>query len=208
VQLDEARRLAGEDPSLSVRTGEVHLSLGQISDATRMADEALRIDPKFAPAWALRGRVASAVGQPQEALSNYQRALGYTPADHDLTILVAETYRELNEPQRALAALQSLADSYTPGEEPQKVLYLEGLALSAMRRYDDAVRILSRAASRDRPTPEILYRLAEAEMFVGRWADAQNSIQEALALAPDHAPSRALATRMAMAAPAAGTVIR
>ncbi len=208
LQLDEARKLTGEDPALLVRTGEVHLSLARISDATRMADEALRVDPRFAPAWALRGRVATATGQPRQALADYQRALGYLQGDHDLTILVAETYRELNEPERALAALQLLADGYSPGEEPQRVLYLEGLALTALRRYDDAVRSFSRAASRDRPTAEILYRLAEAEMLNGRWGEAQSTVQEALALAPDHAPSRALAERMALATPASATVVR
>ncbi len=208
VQLGEARRLAGEDPGLAVRTGELHLALGQINDARRMVGEALRLDPKFAPAWALRGRVAEALGQTQQALADYQRALGYAPENQDLTILVAETYRQLNEPQRALTALQSLADSYTPGEEPQQVLYLEGLALTALRRYDDAVRSLSRAANRERPTPDILYRLAEAQMLNGHAGESQATLQEALALAPDHAASRALAARMALATPASATVLR
>jgi tetratricopeptide (TPR) repeat protein len=207
-QLNEARRLTSEDPGLAVRTGELHLALLQVNDATRLADEALRLDPKFAAAWALRGRVAAATGQPRQALANFQRALGYAPEDHELTILVAETYRQLNEPERALAALQSLADNYTPGDEPQQVLYLEGLAMMALRRYDDATRSLSQAANRDRPTPEILYRLAEAEMLNGRVGEAQNTLQEVLALAPDHAPSRALQARMAMATPAGAAAVR
>lgn len=208
VQLGEARRLASEDPGLAVRTGELHLALGQTGDAGRMVDEALRLDPKFASAWALRGRVASAAGQHRQALADYQRALGYAPEDHDLTILVAETYRQLNEPERALAALQSLADRYSPGEEPQPVLYLQGLAMTALGRYDDAVRSLSRAANRDHSTPEILYRLAEAQVLTGRFGEAQGTLQEVLALAPDHGPSRALAARMASAPPPGVTITR
>jgi tetratricopeptide (TPR) repeat protein len=208
VQLEESRRLAPEDPSLAVRAGELHLAMGQINNASRMSDEALRLDPKCAAAWALRGRVASALGQPRPALAQYQRALGYAPEDHELPLLVAETYRQLNMPERALVTLQSLAESYPRGEEPQRVLYLEGLAMTALGRYDDAMRVLSAAAHREAPTPEILSQLAEAQLLSGRVAEAQFTLQQALALAPDHAPSRALAARMAPVSPAGATIVR
>ena len=199
VHLEEARRLAVEDPNLAVRTGELHLALGQVSKASQLADEALRLDPRLAAAWALRGRVATANSQHRTALADYQRSLGYAPEDREVALLVAETYRQLNEPQRALLALQALADRYSPGEEPQQVLYLQGLALSALGRHDDAAQSLSLAARRDRPTAEILCRLAEAELLVGRYPVAQQALQQALAMDPQYAPGRALAARMAVA---------
>jgi tetratricopeptide (TPR) repeat protein len=208
AQLQEARRLLTEDPALAVRTGEMHLALGQISSAGQMVDDALRMDPKSAAAWALRGRVAAATGQTRSALADYQRALGYAPQDRDISILVAEAYRQLNEPERALATLQSVAESYSPGEEPQQVLVLEGLALTALARYDDASRALTRAAQRDRPTPDILCRLAEAEWLSGQVANAQTTLQRSLALDPDHAGSRALAAQIAMAYQSASTTTR
>ena len=125
-------------------------------------------DPKFAPGWTLRGRVASAAGQLREMLADYQRLLAYAPDNHEAAILVAEVYRQLNEPERALLALRSVADNYSPHDEPQQLLYLEGLALTALGRYDEAVRSLTRAAQCDRPTAEILCRLAEAELLAGR----------------------------------------
>jgi Flp pilus assembly protein TadD len=208
VQLKEARRLAAEDPALAVRAGEVYLALGQNDSANQMVDEALRMDPKFAPAWALRGHVANATGQTRAALAYYQRAMGYAPDDRSLGILVAEAYRLLNEPDRALAALQSVADRYSPGEEPQQVLLLQGLALTAVGRYDDAARSLTQAARRDSPTPEILCRLAEAEFLAGRFASAQSTLRQSLALDPDHASSRALAARIAVAPSSDRTIVR
>jgi tetratricopeptide (TPR) repeat protein len=199
VQLEEARRLAVEDPNLAVRTGELHLALGQTSMASRMADEALRLDPRLASAWALRGRVATANRQYRTALADYQRSLGYAPEDKEVALLVAETYRQLNEPQRALLALQALADRYPQGEEPQQILFLQGLAMSALGRHDDAAHSLSLAAHRERPTADILCRLAEAELAAGRYAVAQQTLQHALALDPQYAPTRALAARMAIA---------
>jgi tetratricopeptide (TPR) repeat protein len=208
AQLKEARRLAGEDPGLAVRTGEMHLALGHVGEANQMADEALQLDPKFASAWALRGRVSAAAGQTQAALADYQRALGYGPHDEEIPILVAEAYRQLNQPQRALGALQSLAEHYTPGQEPQQVLYLEGLALTALNRYDDASQILAQAARRNSPSAEILFRLAEAELLAGRVSNAQTTLEQSLALDPDHRPSRVLAGRIALAAPAGQTITR
>lgn len=199
VQLEEARRLAVEDPYLAVRTGELHIALGQVSMASRMADEALRLDPRLASAWALRGRVATANGQHRAALADYQRSLGYAPEDKEVALLVAETYRQLNEPQRALLALHTLADRYSPGEEPQQVLYLQGLALSALGRHDDAAQSLSLAAHRDRPTAEILCRLAEAELLAGRIVVAQQTLERALAIDPQYPATRALASRLAVA---------
>jgi len=207
-QFERARELDGENPALAVRTGELYLALGQVNYAQRMVDEALKLDPKLAAAWALRGKVSSAIGQPRQALADYQRALGYAPDNHEVTLLLAETYRQVNEPERALVALQAVADSYSPGEEPQKVLYLEGLALTAMGRYDEASKMLAQAAHRERPTADILCHLAEAEMLTGRQANAQYTLEQALAIDPDHAPSRTLASRMALATQTAGQPVR
>lgn len=197
AQLEEARGLVTTDPALAVRAGEVHLQIGQLSQAQAMAEEALSLDPKFATAWALRGRVAAALGKPRAALGDYQRALGYAPDDHEMAILVAEAYRQLNLPQRALVALQSIGDKYAPGDQPQRVLYLEGLALVALGRYDEATSNLTQAARKDRPSAKILCALAEAQLLAGNVATAQSSVQEALALEPGHAASRALSARIA-----------
>lgn len=196
IQLQQARKLAGDDPSLAVRMGELHLAQGHVQEAGTSADEALRTDPKFAPGWALRGRVAAANGNKHQALTCYQRALGYNPDAREVDLLVAETYRDLNMPDRTLVTLQSLLDEYPRGEEPQQLLLMQGQALTAMGRYDDASRSLSHAARREHPTSDVYCALAEAEMLAGRTAPAQQALSQALALDANHANSRALAARM------------
>ena len=208
VQIEEARRLSHDDPSLCVRAGELYLAMGRTSEASRIADEALVLDPKLAPAWALRGRVARSTGQTQQALAYFQRSLGYAPDNHDVALLVAETYRELNQPDRALIALEALSDSYSPGTEPQQVLYLQGLALTALGRYEEAIRSLTLAAHRDRPTPDVLCHLAEAQLLSGRYSLAQTTVQGALTLDPNHSASQALSARMATAQAASGAIRR
>ena len=196
AQLEAARQLVHDDPALAVRAGEVQLAIGQPAQASSLADEALRQDPKYAPAWALRGRIASAAGQSRQALADYQRSLGYAPQCHEVAIQIAETYRQLNQPERALLTLQAVADDYSRDSVPQQVLYLQGLAMVALSRYGDAAATFGQAARAERPTAEILCHQAEAEMLAGRVPQAQSCVQEALAIDPNHAGSRVLAERV------------
>ena len=137
-----------------------------------------------------------ATGRQDQALADYHRAIGYAPNDRQILLQIAELYRQLNRPRRALATLHSLAATYSPGEEPQQVLYLTGLAYVALGRYDEGIESLSTAAIREQPTPEILFRLGEAELLAGRPAQAEAAAQQALALQPRHAQSRQLLDRV------------
>ena len=104
----------------------------------------------------------------------------------------AAVYRSLGQLQRALESMQSLAETYSPGEEPQWVLYRIGLDYLCLRRYDDAAASLVAAVSRDRPTTDMYYHLGLAQCRCGRAGDAAIALQQALVIDPQHAPSRQL----------------
>jgi len=195
-QLEEAARLADGDAALHVRIADMRLAMGQMEPARRQAEQALDLDPKLSAAWGIRGRVMQTAGNTQQALADCHRALAYAPNDRATLLEIAELYRELDRPQRALAVLHNLADSYAPGEEPQQVLYLTGLAYMALERYDDAAESFSTAVVRGTPKPEIFYRLATAEFFAGRPTKAATAAQRALALDPQHPASHELLNRL------------
>jgi tetratricopeptide (TPR) repeat protein len=207
TQLKEAGRQAGEDAALEARLAEMHLAMGNVELARQSAEHAIDLNPKLAAAWAMRGRVMRVTGQPQQSLIDWHRALDYAPDDRSVLTDLAELHRQLNQPQRALQTLQSLADTYPPGEEPQQVLYLVGMAYMALDRYQDAVENLSAAAVRDKPSPELLYCLGEAQLSCGRPAEAASAAQYALALQPNHRPSQELLGRIELAA-RQGPVVR
>jgi tetratricopeptide (TPR) repeat protein len=198
-QMEEVARIGADDPAFWTRLAEMYLAAGHTDAAGRSVQQALDLDPKSAYAWAVRGGVMRASGQPRQALADYLRALGFAPDDRKILIETAELYRQLDEPERALQTLQALADSYAPGEEPRQVLYLTGLAYAALGRHGDAADIFSAALIRDKPTPEILYRLGEAELLAGRMDAAANAAGQALALDPNHQPSRDLIGRIDLA---------
>ena len=199
AQLEKTISLIGDDVSLHVRLAEMRLAMGQVEQAAREAEAALDLDPNAAASWATRARVLHAAGRGQAALADYQRALGHAPNDRRLLLEVAELYRELNEPQKALSMLHSLIDTYSPGEEPQQVLHLQGLAYGALGRHDDAVESLAAAVRRGQPNAELLYQLAEAQSRVGHRAEAVAAAEQALALTPTHQPSRRLLETLGVA---------
>jgi len=208
AQLDEAARIAPDDAAIYTRLAEMRLDLGQVAGARQAAEQGLDLDPKVAAAWAVHGRVMSASGEHRQALADYHRSLSYAPNDRAILLEVAELYRQLGEPQRAILTLQKLNDSYPPGEEPPQVLYLLGLAYSATGRYDDAVETLTAAILRDRPTPELLARLAETQLARGRADEAAAAAREALTLDPNHQPSRQILARVEQARQPQANVMR
>ncbi|REK44538.1 MAG: hypothetical protein DWQ46_09790 [Planctomycetota bacterium] len=148
AQLEVARDLSAGDPDLIVRTGQMHLRLGQINQAETRAAMALRATPDSADAWALRGRVWLARGDFPRALADLQRALGYRPNDRQLLGELADLYLRLNKPEQALLSLQTLVDTYPTGEEPPDLLHRQGEVLQRLERPEDAAARFAEAARR------------------------------------------------------------
>ena len=204
VQLEEGRRLSRNDVTLTVRAGEVYLTAGEVRLARERAEQALSLDPTAAEAWILRGHVMMAEGNGPQALSDMHRALGLRPGDRELLVEIAEIHRQLNQPQRALLALQVASDVYPAGEEPQRLLVLQGLALSALDRHEDAAECLRLACSRGTPDAELYYALGRAEYLAGRLERASAAANAALALEPGHPPSRELMAQIVAPQASAG----
>lgn len=208
AQMKEAGRLSGEDAATTARLAEMQLVAGQPELARRNAERALDLDPKLPMAWIVRGRVTWTAGRPREALADYLRALGHAPRDRDILREVALLYRQLNEPQRSLQTLQTLAETYSPGEEPGQVLFLMGEVYIALGRHDDAAESLATAVTREQPTAEMYCRLAEADLLAGHPTEAAAAARQALAIEPQHQSSRELLDRIELAKQPTGGIRR
>lgn len=198
-QIDKALELSADDPKVLLRAAQMRIAMDQSNEAAQLVQRAIEADSKDPSAWTLRGRLRRKSGELREALADYHRALGYRPDDRETLIEVAEVYRELNQPLRALATLQTLSDSYPPGEEPPEVLYLTGLAYSALSRHAEAIDCLTQVLERSSATTEVLYRLAEAQLRSGRETEARETASRILAIAPGDARGVALIERIDLA---------
>lgn len=208
AQLDEAIKLTPDDDTLLVRTAEMRMAAGDTAAGEQDAQLAIDLNPRSSSAWMLIGRINATAGRDREALAAFHRALSFAPENREAMLEVAECYRRLGHPERALVNLQTLADTYPPGEEPRQIVYLEGLALSALGRYDDAVDSLAQAAARGEPDAELLCALAQAEVQAGQAEPAWRDVQRALAANPQHTGSRHLAAQLTVARQGNGRLTR
>jgi tetratricopeptide (TPR) repeat protein len=159
-QIAEALELSPGDVGLAIDGGRMYMELGLLEDADRLSREAIRLAPRSADAWHLRGQVAMARGQAETALGDFHRGLAIAPEDRRLLLDTAEAYRRLDRPQRALATLAILGEQYGPNQTPADVLVLEGMAQEALGRTADAVESYRRAVAKGDAPAEATTRLA------------------------------------------------
>jgi len=166
TQIAEALRLSPGDISLCIDGGRMYMELGLLDDADQLAREAVRVAPRSEKAWRLHGQVALARGRPEEALADFHRALAIAPDDRDLILDTAEVYRRLGRPQRALATLAILGESYAPNQTPPQVFALEGMAQEALDRPTEAIESYRQAVAKGLQSSDVAARLAKLEQDV------------------------------------------
>lgn len=205
-EISAAVAIDKSDAVLLVRSGEMLFASGDRKAALEHAEEAIGLEPRMAGAWALRGRIHWKNGSSDAALADLQRALQYSPNNSEVLLDLAALYRERGEAARSLTTIHHLLETYPPGDEPQLAYLLEGLALTELRRTQQAVESFAMANQRGPRNAEVMYRLAEAQLTAGNAAAAAAAAQEGLAIDSRHEPCRRLAAQLAdRAAPSSST---
>ncbi|MEM7474221.1 MAG: tetratricopeptide repeat protein [Planctomycetota bacterium] len=174
-----AIELSGDNPDLLVRLGEMHLELGNLPKALQQAELVLRENRQHEGAWALQGRIRREEGRNQDAMDCYQRALIYNPNNVKARIAVADIYRDLGKPQRALATIEWLADSQLESI-PARAWMLKGQALADLDQPADAGRCLKEAMLCADEDCDLLLDLAQLQYAKGNLADARICLGRAL----------------------------
>jgi tetratricopeptide (TPR) repeat protein len=115
--------------------------LAKAEDAYRKAAE---LDPSELSHQRGLGQTLLAEEKYSEALKVYQKLSDVTPDDSDMYLRIAQIYRELHQLDKAEENLVK-ARQYAPGN--LEVMYNEAMLYQAQGRYDDAIRVLSDAAT-------------------------------------------------------------
>lgn len=197
AQIELAIEHDSRDANTHVRAGEMALAMGAQGTAITHAERAIRSDPKLASAWALRGRCFLRMNQPERALADMNHAVELAPQNADYLLDVASIYHQRGQSARCLTTIHHLLDTYSPGEEPQSVLMLQGLVFLDMNRPQQASEALALAAQRGQPNVDLLYHLARAYTAAGEAELAATTAQQALALDASHQPTRELLSQIA-----------
>jgi len=193
AHMEAAARLSGENPDLLVRLGEMHLQAGRLEEAQANASQALQGNRQCAAAWALRGQVLRQRQQHSEALQSYHRALICQPNNPAVQLEIAELYRELQRPQRALATLDRMGDAQAGANVSARAWLLRGQALADLGQRKDAQHCLNMAAGKASDSDiTLLVQLAQSQFDAGELAEARICLGRVLQQDPGNAEALAI----------------
>ena len=131
-------------PVLLDLLGDARTQTHELAKAEEAYRKATELDPSELSHQRGLGQTLLAEEKYSEALKVYQKLSDVTPDDSDVYLRIAQIYRELHQLDKAEENLVK-ARQYAPGN--LEVMYNEAMLYQAQGRYDDAIRVLSDAAT-------------------------------------------------------------
>ncbi|MCZ6684280.1 MAG: tetratricopeptide repeat protein [Planctomycetota bacterium] len=150
--------------------------------ALAAAEKAVEIDDALGFAHSRLGWVQLFLGQHDEAVASFERALALDPDDPDTCAFFAETLNFTGDPQRAIVLMEQ-AFEHDPLMPPHTAYHL-GHSYYLLRRYDDALRLLRQATERAPTFPVARVYLAAVFSELDRMDDATAEVDAVLKLVP------------------------
>jgi TolB-like protein/Tfp pilus assembly protein PilF len=161
--------------------------------AIEVLEQALAIEPEYAPAWGELARVYStqagsgdrsydeAFGLAREAAN---RALtsdpGYAPAISYLGLVAMAHDRDLS------AAARYYAQALTLSPTDTEIIGDAATLLQSLGRLEEAIALKEYVVARDPVNPRAYHNLGNAYRWAGRWSESISSYRTALSLSPGY----------------------
>jgi Tfp pilus assembly protein PilF len=196
--MQAAAQLSGDNPDLLVRLGEMHLQADRLEEAVHYADKALAGNRQCCAAWALRGQVLRQQNRLDDSLQCYHRALICQPNNQQVQLEIADLYRALDRPQRALATLDRFIEAQAGETASARAWFLKGQALADLGQRKEAQMYLQRATQLAREDDsDLLLQLAESQVLSGELAEARLCLGRALQHDPQNPKALAIQQELA-----------
>lgn len=173
----KALELSGGAPHLAISAAGVLLELGQLDEAARHAELAVKTDPL--KAYEILGRVALSRGDVRKAREVLRKAEEAGPVSDDLRRAVGQALAEEGQGDEAAAVL-----SKAPGDASAATLNALAQALSSSGRNGEALAALERAVQKEPRNARTHELLGEVTLRLDRPGDARNHLERSLALEP------------------------
>ncbi len=186
------RRQSDQPPAL-MQMGQLAYDRGEHEEAKRLFRRASVWEPRSpAPLRAL-AIVLQAQGRAAEAVEPMRRAAELAPEDAHLAYNLALAQAEAGQLAEAVGSLEQ-AVRIDPAFG--RAWYNLGLAQAQLGRTEAAIGSLRLAEAAPAATPDYAYARATIHLRLGQADEARQAARAALALAPEHGPSRALLARL------------
>ncbi|HZX70563.1 MAG TPA: tetratricopeptide repeat protein, partial [Rhodanobacter sp.] len=174
--------------------GDVNNSRASWKAAIALYRQAVTLDPKFALAWArlsmAESKLAFFGGGGQDVAQLKQKAR--VDAEQALTLQpglptaqLALGYCDYWGQRDYAGALKAFAAVLVLRPNDAEALAAQGYVQRRQGRFDDAIASLTKAAALDPRNFQLTYELGGTNMMTGRYPEAEQWLQRALALEPD-----------------------
>ncbi|MCL1635696.1 tetratricopeptide repeat protein [Luteimonas sp. SX5] len=179
------------DPNTNYMAGLARAGLGELKQASRLFEKAIKYDDNLIPAHQELGIAWAKLEKPDKAKAVLddlkQRAAACAdacPQAADLKAAIPAVEAALGGPPTS--QLPAAQDVLAAGDERGDRAYLQAVSLINEKKYESAIAALNDSARTFGPHPDILTYLGYANRKLGRYAVAEDYYRQALAAAPDH----------------------
>jgi tetratricopeptide (TPR) repeat protein len=183
----KARDLAPQWYETRWNAGEALAMQNRVDDAEAEFREALRLNPKYPPAWTGIGKLMFfRRHNVEQAMECYRKALAINPSYSEANYYLALAL-EPRDPQQAVEHYRLAV-----GAKPQwyDARYNLGTCLMNLGQYDEAVANLREATQIDPGKAEAWTNLGAALLKLGRRGESAGAFQRALSIDPALQPAR------------------
>jgi TolB-like protein/Tfp pilus assembly protein PilF len=191
ANLDRAVALSQKALELDPELAEGHVARGRAfyfskryDEAEREYETAIRLNPSLFTAYDSYARNCYSQGDLEKAARLFDQAIRKDPENFDAPILLAQTFRGLNQNEKAKEALEEgllNVKKYlelNPGHA--RALYMRAIVLARTGERERAFEWIDRALSIDNEDPMILYGAACVFAVAGRQEEAITQLEKAL----------------------------
>lgn len=166
--------------------GEKALILDRAEQTILWADKIIDLSPRSSVGWELRGKASRALGRPQEALADFQRAVYFETDNRLLLSDIATLQNEIGDYEAALATWQYLELLYPTNREPVEIFAGKGNAYAGLGLFNDAQTAYEIAVRSAPLEPEYRVRLAEIALAQRDFQRVSTIVAEANNIMPNH----------------------
>lgn len=109
IHLERAHDKDPESEFILMELINLHLNEGRHSDAERLIDEVLRINPERSEVHVIKGKLLLERKDLPQAASHLERAIELAPENTNAYIMLADLYQDMGQPDMAMQTLVSLS---------------------------------------------------------------------------------------------------
>jgi protein O-mannosyl-transferase len=176
-----------ESYTAMMNLGVWHLNANDTAAAMALAERLTRLHPHLMDGYLLRGLAHHRMGQHEQAVADFTRAINHMPEESQLLTYRAQVFMDQEKPRQALADIET-ALSLAPARAD--AWHMKGLAHALLEEYEQAVAAFTTALELVPGQPDALLNRGRAQAMVGTLEGAAADYDQLLRLHPEHLQGR------------------